>query len=107
MSKCKSLEEVIKSSSKMEAWLIGYDEAPSPFISSDTDSLVYSPGPSDINSEHSIEKEITNLDSANSLCVRRLNQGLSCPDEVATEPLSESSRDNCRDAEAVTSGTLQ
>lgn len=67
-----------------------------------------SPQRSDIDSEQYIEKEkeVANLDSASSPCIRRLNQEISYLAEVDTEPLSASSLDHRRDAHAVTSGTL-
>ncbi|CAM8897033.1 unnamed protein product [Rhodiola kirilowii] len=106
VSKCKSLEEVVKSSCKMEAKLIGYDEASLDIIAPDIECRTDSLWSSDIDMEESVEKKLSklDLDSGSGLHIRRLNQG---PSSLATadhEPLGEYSADNFCDADLKTSG---
>ncbi|CAM8897034.1 unnamed protein product [Rhodiola kirilowii] len=105
VSKCKSLEEVVKSSCKMEAKLIGYDEASLDIIAPDIECRTDSLWSSDIDMEESVEKKLSklDLDSGSGLHIRRLNQG---PSSLATadhEPLGEYSADNFCDADLKTS----
>lgn len=103
--KSKSLEEILKSSCKMEAKLIGYDETPIDVVASDVvgfKKLVQEPSSSNINSKvHSIS-EVSN---SNSSCIKRVRQPSSSLGAVKMDP-SDSSDNHSSDSNSETRGTV-
>lgn len=106
IAKSNSLEEILKSSCKMAAKLIGYDETPIDVVASDVVGFekltVQEPSSSNINSKvHSIS-EVSN---SNSSCIKRVRQPSSSLGAVKMDP-SDSCDNHSSDSNSETRGTV-
>ena len=101
--KSKSLEEILKSSCKMEAKLIGYDETPIDVVASDVVGFekltVQEPSSSNINSK---VRSISEVSNSNSPSIKRVRQHSS---SVKMDP-SDSSDNHSSDSNSETRGTV-
>lgn len=104
--KSKSLEEILKSSCKMEAKLIGYDETPIDVVASDVVGFekltVQEPSSSNINSK---VRSISEVSNSNSSCIKRVRQHSSSLGAVKMDP-NDSSDNHSSDSNSETRGTV-